>query len=319
MSAADLLRRAGNEALKSNPTVADIDITTHASDFLWAVFSVMAFTTLAVGVWASFVPRGNRAFFHVSMMITGTASVAYFCMASDLGATPIAVEFGRGSGGDSPLTRSIWYARYVDWTITTPLLLLELLLVTGLPLSDIVVTIFADLVMIITGLIGSLVASQYKWGLFAIGNFAMFYVFYQLYFPGRIASKSLGPELSKTYLVGAGILSFLWFLYPVAWGLADGSNTITPTSEMIFYGILDLLAKPVFAFIHLYSLRNIDYQTLQLSSGKYSEFEGNGEVPVSSHSQKKLGHTTAAEPVATSGMVERTSPNGNGESTLHGH
>ena len=33
--------------------------------------------------------------------------------------------------------RSIWYARYIDWTITTPLLLLEILLATGLPLTEI--------------------------------------------------------------------------------------------------------------------------------------------------------------------------------------
>lgn len=29
-------------------------------------------------------------------------------------------------------------------------------------------------------------------------------------------------------------------------GLADGGNYITPDSEMIFYGVLDVLAKPVF-------------------------------------------------------------------------
>lgn len=43
---------------------------------------------------------------------------------------------------------------------------------------------------------------------------------------------------------------------------------------MVFYGILDLLAKPVFAFVHLFSLRKIDYSSLHLTSGKYTEFEG---------------------------------------------
>lgn len=212
-----LTRRAGNEALDINPTVADIDITTAASDFLWMVFSVMAATTLGIGVWSAVgVPRGQRTFHHLSMMITATASVAYFCMASDLGAVAIPVEYIRDPypGVSGTPTRSIWYARYIDWTITTPLLLLELLLVTGLPLSDVIITIFADIVMIITGLIGALVPSTYKWGLYSIGCFAMLYVFYQLYFPGRQSSHSLGSELAKTYLTGAGILSFLWFLYP---------------------------------------------------------------------------------------------------------
>jgi hypothetical protein len=40
---------------------------------------------------------------------------------------------------------------------------------------------------------------------------------------------------------------------------------------MIFYGILDLLAKPVFLFVHLYLLSKEDLSRLQLQSGKYSD------------------------------------------------
>lgn len=322
MAILDMIRRSGNEALQYNPTVAEIDITTAGSDFLWMVFSVMAATTIGVGVWSAVsVPRGQRVFHHLSMMITATASVAYFCLASDLGGTPITVEFVRGDYANNPVTRSIWYVRYIDWTITTPLLLLELLLVTGLPLSDVVITIFADEVMIVTGLVGALVSSQHKWGLYSIGCVAMFYVFWQLYFPGRQASKALGAELSKAYLVGAGILSFLWFLYPIAWGLADGGNVISPDGEMIFYGILDLLAKPVFAIIHLWALRKVDYSALQLVSGKYSEFT----VESQDHNTSSQHHQHNNAPTSTSKMVEKTNsdpaaaPAVAPESTLGGH
>lgn len=57
-----------------------------------------------------------------------------------------------------------------------------------------------------------------------------------------------------------------------AWGLADGGNVISPDSEMIFYGILDLLAKPVFCFYHLWQLSKLDLSRLQLQSGKYSAY-----------------------------------------------
>ena len=83
-------------------------------------------------------------------MILFTASVAYFSLASDLGATAVYVEFVRYRGdlftnrAINPYTRSIWYVRYIDWCVTTPLLLLELLLTTGLPLGDIIITIFFD-------------------------------------------------------------------------------------------------------------------------------------------------------------------------------
>lgn len=80
-------------------------------------------------------------------------------MASNLGGTPVRVEF---NGDREGLTRAIWYVRYIDWVITTPFLLLELVLATGLPLSDVIALIFFDEVMIITGLVGSLVVSAYK-------------------------------------------------------------------------------------------------------------------------------------------------------------
>jgi bacteriorhodopsin len=48
--------------------------------------------------------------------------------------------------------------------VTTPLLLMDLLLTAGLPWPTILWTIFLDEVMIITGLVGALVKSRYKWG-----------------------------------------------------------------------------------------------------------------------------------------------------------
>lgn len=82
-------------------------------------------------------------------------------MASNLGGTGIRTEF-RSAGA----TRSVWYARYIDWVITTPLLLLECLLTCGISLSDIFTVVFMDIAMIVVGLIGALVASSYKWGMF---------------------------------------------------------------------------------------------------------------------------------------------------------
>lgn len=41
-------------------------------------------------------------------------------------------------------TRAVYYARYIDWVITTPLLLLELLLSTGLPLTELFVRFCAS-------------------------------------------------------------------------------------------------------------------------------------------------------------------------------
>lgn len=56
----------------------------------------------------------------------------------------------------------------------------------------------------------------------------------------------------------------LWILYPIAWGVCEGGNLISPDSEAIFYGILDVLAKPVFGGLLLWGHRNIDPARLGL-------------------------------------------------------
>jgi len=281
-------------SLASNPTVAPIDLTVQGSDWLWAVFAVMFSTGLGVTAWSYMRPTGARAFHNVSIVVLMTASVAYFCMASDLGAVPIAVEFVRQksvlyTGDAATVYRSIWYVRYVDWAITTPALLLTLLLSTGLPVSDIIITIFWDEVMIITGLVGALVHSQYKWGFYVFGCVAMFMVFYTLIFSARKAALAIGEDVHKAYIRSALTLSFLWFLYPVAWGLCDGGNVISTDSEMIFYGILDLLAKPGYTILHLLAIKNIDYSRWQFASGHYSV--GN-QVANNSLNEKAPRHST---------------------------
>lgn len=60
--------------------------------------------------------------------------------------------------------------------ITTPLLLLMLLLATGINVSSIVPILFMDIVMVVTGLLGALTHSAYKWGYFAFGFAALIYV-----------------------------------------------------------------------------------------------------------------------------------------------
>lgn len=45
--------------------------------------------------------------------------------------------------------RQIYWARYIDWCITTPLILLDLTVLAGLPGAEILLLIFADVAMVL--------------------------------------------------------------------------------------------------------------------------------------------------------------------------
>lgn len=145
------------------------------------------------------------------------------------------------------------------------------MLTAGCPWTIIAATIFLDWVMIITGLVGALTASSYKWGYFAFAMVALLGVAWNVLWTAREYARRLGPTVLKVFLATGCWTLGLWFLYPVAWGLCEGGNVIGANSEGIFYGVLDLLAKVVFSAILLVGHRKIDPSTLGVKLRDYDD------------------------------------------------
>jgi len=97
-----------------------------------------------------------------------------------------------------------------------------------------------------------------------------------LLIPARRHATNLGPEVSRTYNLCGVWLIGLWFIYPIAWGVCEGANIISPDSEAVFYGVLDLLAKGGFGALLLWGHRNIDPAVLGLRIRAYDEGPGIG-------------------------------------------
>ena len=264
----------GRDSLDTNPNrfsypaMSDINITSHGAALYWAVSAVMGVSALGFLAHGHIVARKRGGglqymiFHYITAMICFVACIAYFTMASNLGYAAIQVEFQRSNPKVAGLYREIFYVRYIDWVVTTPLLLLDVLLTAGLPWPTILITILVDEIMIITGLVGALVASRYKWGYFVFAMLALFFVFWNVSFVGpkhaRSIQSSTSKNIGRSYILAASWTMFLWFLYPIAWGLSEGGNVISADSEAIFYSVLDVLAKPGFGILLLWAHAGID-------------------------------------------------------------
>lgn len=210
-------------------------------------------------------PRGTRFFHNIALIILTVSSIAYFAMASDLGATPIQTEF-RAQG-----TRQIWYVRYIQWFINFPLLLIILLFATGLALSDILTAAFFAWVVVVSGLVGALVQSSYKWGFFTFGLVGLLWIWGILFGHGLRSNFNAGTGMRRGYLGGSGYVVLITLIYPICWACSEGGNVVSVTSEMVWYGVLDIMLGPVFLYYYIFSLRNIDYAAFGLQSWKYSD------------------------------------------------
>ncbi|KAK9453302.1 hypothetical protein V1511DRAFT_462620 [Dipodascopsis uninucleata] len=268
MAAIEFIKRGGNEALDINPPAgAKLHITTNGSDWYWTVFSVMGFTVLAYAVAAYFVPRKERVFHYTSIAAAFFASIAYFTLASDLGWTPIETEFSHQQDGGF---RQVFYARYIGWFMVSPLLMINVSFLAGMSWITSLFIACIQEIFVISGLIGSLVPSTYKWGYFTIGVSAWFLVAYNLVYVGyqslgELSATNVHPELKKMYIGLVSCMCLIYSLYPISWGLSEGGNVITPTSEGVFYGVLDIIALPILNTAVLYMSRRLDFEEIGLN------------------------------------------------------
>lgn len=153
-----------------------------------------------------------------------TAAISYFGMAVGDGISynKITIEHEHKHGIPSTydyVKREVYWARYVDWCITTPLLLLDLCLVAGLNGGHITMAIVADLVMILTGLFAAFAADDAmptkKWGWYAIACIAYLVVIWHLAIHGRAMAMSKGGKVAGFFASIAGFTLILWTAYPM--------------------------------------------------------------------------------------------------------
>lgn len=95
------------------------------------VFIVFACITLLIGINAAKSKAAGRVLFPATF-VTGIASISYFSMASG------------GGWVIAPDCRQLFVARYLDWLITTPLLLIDLGIVAGVSRWDIMALCLSD-------------------------------------------------------------------------------------------------------------------------------------------------------------------------------
>ena len=187
-----------------------------------------------------------------SAFICVIAALAYFAMANGQGIH----TFIDAAGTE----RTVYWARYVDWALTTPLLLIGLATV-GMPRVRALHAreqnglvgglVGADLMMIATGLFASLsVQTHMRWSWFAIGCVAFIVVLYLIAGPLRMDAVSRGSEHSKLYTRLLTTLIVLWLVYPLVWiAGTEGQGTINLGQEVAIFAVVDVLAKVGFGVL----------------------------------------------------------------------
>jgi len=205
----------------------------------------MAVSTLYFYQAALKAGPGKMKFEVISMMVTGIATVLYMTMFSGAGKSFVK-ELGHDINPHD--TRDAFYwGRYVDWILTTPLMLWDVLALAGAPSDDILCAVGVDVLMIGFGAVGAQTPSAQKWVFFICGMVCFGHIVKVLLKYTTVTAA--GKEAQSLYCKVAYLTIVLWTLYPLVWIVSEGGRLVSPSLEACLYMIMDVSAKCVFGFM----------------------------------------------------------------------
>lgn len=188
-------------------------------------------------LWLWYLRPSEATYYATLAGVTGIAAVAYVLMAVDVGnvATP---------GGTLPT------ARYVDWLLTTPLLIAYLALLARTDRRTLAALIAVDVVVIAGGIVAVTTTGTVSWVAFAVAFFAYLGLVYGLLVNLPRSAAQQVDRVRAVFYTLRNITVVLWTLYPIAWLLAPtGFGLLTPATEMLVFVYLDLVSKVGFAIV----------------------------------------------------------------------
>ncbi len=193
------------------------------------------------------------------------AALSYLAMAAGQGGLPLPVGalVDPSAGTAVVVNRIFYFARYIDWTFTTPLLLLPLaqLATHAAPRRHDLTAglLLADLMMILTALFfGLSIVPWIKWTWFLISCGAFFAVLWVMWVPLLQQSRLEREDVQHDYRRNALVLTVLWFVYPIVLLFGtDGLGVFGAVLSVALIAIVDFVSKVVYGLMTLQGFAKI--------------------------------------------------------------
>jgi len=258
---------AGQFFIVAHPSIELLDPTEKRIEVIafWVGCGLLAAGAVIYGLGFRSAKRESWEEFYLNnFVICSWASCAYLAMAMHLG--ELTIPGDQILGGDAP--RHIYWARYADWVVTTPIILYDLTKLSGVRPTVKKAIIFSDIAMIITGLIAALSPYNQRMVWYIVSCMFEVGIFVLLLGPVWTSARRQYHTVSKLFTQALIIFSVFFWLYPVVWILGNkGFGIYGSGIETVLILCLDVTAK---VFYGLYLTR--DREVLQ-RVGELSQLE----------------------------------------------
>jgi bacteriorhodopsin len=214
----------------------------------------MAFGTIAFIVMSRGAEGHRRRFYTVTTLVAAIATASYLLMFLGFGVAEVRVPDG--------FVLRIYWMRYVDWLLTTPLLLLDLALLAGADRGTVYRLVGLDVGMVLVGAAAAVapLGRTPRLALWSVSSLLFVALLYVL--ANRLSERAAWQTDEVASLFGRlrNLVVVLWTAYPIVWivGTESTIGLIPLGAETAAFAVLDLASKVGFGFVLLRSRSVLD-------------------------------------------------------------
>lgn len=177
----------------------------------------------------------TRGQFWWLMIVPGFAAISYLFMTLDIGVMSV-------NGNE------VYLFRYIDWLVTTPVLVAYVGYVAGAPRKWVIGVAVADAVMILIGFAATLLTGLGTWIGFGISSLFHVVLLAILYFVFPKFARE-NRERYRLFKILQNHVGLLWIAYPIIWLASPaGFGTISVVGTAMIIAYLDLVAKTPYVY-----------------------------------------------------------------------
>lgn len=170
--------------------------------------------------WTNSHPQPKRVFHTLTSLITTISFMVYLALATGQGTAwrhaDITTRHKNVPDTTQEYFRQVQWLRYINWALTTPLLLINFALLSGQPGAHLVVGIAADLVMLAAGVFGTFAGHKpERWVWFAISCIAYLTLIHHTGFRAQQAARKKNGQTRRFHGSISGSALAVMILYPM--------------------------------------------------------------------------------------------------------
>ncbi|KAJ5707860.1 hypothetical protein N7488_007661 [Penicillium malachiteum] len=246
---------------------------------LWVVTVLMGISSLAFYSLGSTKPLSKRVYHTLSALITTISFITYLALATGQGRDwlwfEVVTKHKHVPDVTDVVVREILWLRYVNWALSTPLLLTNFALISGLPGAHLFSAIVSNWVMLAAGIFGSYAGhTPARWAWLTLACIAYLTTLHHAGFHAQRAAQGKDALLTRFFGAFSGSAFVVFALFPITLAAGPLALKLSPDVETVLFAIQDIFTQGLLGYWLILSHDNAQGTTLHLD-GFWSHGIGN--------------------------------------------